>query len=143
MTHTSRAPQKSPASALHHLTPALIALLLVGWLAGCKLGAPASTDSKALSLLAIFPASGGQSAIYASMANAVDLAVQQNKTLGGGYTLSATHLDETDAALGASVTQALANAQVMGAVGPATSSGAEAALPALAQAGVVTISPTA
>ncbi|HEX8732235.1 MAG TPA: branched-chain amino acid ABC transporter substrate-binding protein [Ktedonobacterales bacterium] len=143
MTHTSRAPRRAPASPRHRLAPALIALLLVGWLAGCKLGAPTSSDSKALSLLAIFPASGEQSAIYVSMANAVDLAVKQNTSLGGGYTLSATHLDETDAALGASVAQALANPQVMGAIGPATSPGAEAALPALAQAGVVTISPTA
>lgn len=124
------------------IAPALIALLLVGWLAGCKVGAP-STASKALSLVAIFPATGAQSGIGVSMARAVDLAVKQNASLGNGYTLSVTHLDESDVALGTSVSQAVGNAQVMGAVGPATSHGALAALPALAQAGVVTISPTA
>lgn len=143
-------PISHAAQRAHRLAPllrrglalTLIAMLLVGWLAGCKLSAPTSSSSKALSLLAIFPASGEQSAIYASMANAVDLAAQQNKSLGG-YTLSVTHLDETDVALGASVAQALANPQVMGAIGPTTSVGAAAAVPPLAQAGVPTISPTA
>lgn len=124
------------------VAPALIAVLAVGSLAGCQIGAP-STSNKALSLLAIFPATGAQSQIGVSMARAVDLAVKQNASLGSGYTLSVTHLDESDAALDTGVSQAVGDAQVMGAVGPATNQGAIAALPSLAQAGVATISPTA
>lgn len=125
---------RGPACAL------LVALLVAGWLAACSVGGP---QQQTLTLVSIFPASGASGTVGQSMARAVDLAVKQHAALGGGYTLTATHVDESSVAIGPDTAQAIANPQVMGVVGPLSSATAAAALPALAQAGVVTISPLA
>lgn len=120
---------------------ALLALLISGWLAACSLsgGAPSQT----ITLVTIFPTSGASGAIGQAMSRAVDLAVKQNTALGNGYTLTATHVSESSVALGSDVAQAVVGKQVMGAIGPFDSAAAATALPALAQAGVATVSPTA
>jgi branched-chain amino acid transport system substrate-binding protein len=120
--------------------PALMIALLAGWLAACSVGPSANHT---ILLVTIFPASGASGAIGQSMTRAVDLAVKQNAALGGGYTLTDSHVDESSVTVGSDAAQAVTNAQVMGVVGPFDSLAAVAALPALAQAGVVTISPTA
>ena len=125
---------------LHWPLAALVAVLFSSWLAACSIG-PSSNHT--LSLVTIFPASGASGAIGQSMQRAVDLAVKQNASLGGGYTLTVTHVNESSVTVGPDAAQAVTNAQVMGVVGPFGSQVAVVALPALAQAGVVTISPTA
>ncbi len=124
----------------HWLTTTLLGTLFTGWLAGCGIGGP---TNHTVTLLEMFPTGGASGAIGQSMANAVDLAVKQNATLGTSYTLTATHVNEASVTIGPEVAQAVTNANVVGAVGPMGSQAALAALPALAQAGVVTISPTA
>jgi branched-chain amino acid transport system substrate-binding protein len=119
---------------------ALVAVLLSGWLAACSVG-PSSNHT--ISLVTIFPASGASGAIGQSMMRAVDLAVKQHTALGGDYTLTVSHVNESSVTVGPDAAQAVTNAQVMGVVGPFGSQAVVAALPALAQAGVVTISPTA
>ena len=118
----------------------LAALLMVGWLSACSIGGP---RQQMVTLVSIFPTRGASGAVGQSMARAVDLAIKQNAALSGGYTLTATHVDESSVAVGPETAQALANAQVMGVVGPLSSDTAVATLPALAQAGVATISPMA
>ena len=131
---------RAPRATAPWLLTALVGALLTGWLSGCSLGAP---THHTLSLLAIFPTSGASGAIGQSMANAVDLAVKQNATLNNTYTLTATHVNEASVTVGPEVAQAVANASVVGAVGPMGNQAALAAMPALAQAGVATISPMA
>ncbi len=139
-----KVPLKRPRAhaRLHHRWPlaALVAMLLSGWLAACSIG-PSSNHT--ISLVTIFPASGASGAIGQSMTRAVDLAVKQQAALGGGYTLTVSHVNESSVTVGPDAAQAVTNAQVMGVVGPFESQAAVAALPALAQAGVVMISPTA
>lgn len=118
----------------------LAALLMVGWLSACSIGGP---RQQMVTLVSIFPTRGASGAVGQSMARAVDLAIKQNAALSGGYTLTATHVDESSVAVGPETAQALANAQVMGVVGPLSSDTAVATLPTLAQAGVATISPMA
>ncbi|HZC06123.1 MAG TPA: ABC transporter substrate-binding protein [Ktedonobacterales bacterium] len=108
--------------------------------AGCGIGGP--TNHK-VTLLAIFPTTGASGAMGQSMSQAVDLAVKQNATLGDGYTLAVAHVNEASVTVGPDTAQAVTHADVLGAVGPMSSQAAIAILPALAQAGVVTISPTA
>lgn len=139
-----RIPLKRPPARAHQRRrwslAMLSALLLGGCLAACS---PGPTSNHTLALVTIFPASGASGAIGQSMLRAVDLAVTQHAALGGGYTLTDTHVDESSVTVGPDAAQAVANAQVMGVIGPFDSQAAVAALPALAQAGVVTISPTA
>lgn len=122
------------------LLAALVAALLSSWLAACSVG-PSSNHT--VSLVTIFPASGASGAIGQSMTRAVDLAVKQHAALGGDYTLTVSHVNEASVTVGPDAAQAIANPQVMGVVGPFDSPAAVAALPGLAHAGVVTISPTA
>ncbi len=117
-----------------------LALLLVVWLSACN---SSTGSSKALSIATVFPVTGAESAVGLAMQHAVDLAVQQNASLPGGYTLSVTHVDEsggfTDQAVGSLAT----NSQIMGIVGPLDSQDAVAMLPGIEQNGIVTISPSA
>ena len=137
LNHSATRPRERP----RHRVEALIALLLtMGWLSACSIGGP---GQQTVTLVAIFPTAGASGAVGQSMAQAVDLAVKQSAALGNGYTLTATHVDESSVTVGPDTAQAIANAQVMGVVGPMSSVAALATLPALAQAGVVTISPTA
>lgn len=118
---------------------AVAALLLTGWLAACGVARTHQT----LTILAIAPATGQNAAFGNAITQAVDLAVKQHADLGGNYTLTVTHLDEASVAIGQDVAQAVKNTQVIGVVGPLSSQTAVATLPSLAQAGIVTISPTA
>lgn len=138
-SHLLPALRAARAAAPWHLT-ALLGMLLTGWLAGCSLG---GATNHTVTLLEIFPTGGASGAIGQSMANAVDLAVKQNAAIGSGYTLTATRVNEASVTVGPEVAQAVTDANVVGAVGPMGSQAALAALPPLAQAGVVAISPTA
>lgn len=119
----------------------LIALLLASWLSAC--GPSAGATDHTVTIMTIFPTAGASAAIGQSMRRAVDLAVKQNASLGGGYTLTVAHVDESSVTVGPDTAQAVANPQVMGVVGPLGSQAAVAGMPALAQAGIATISPTA
>jgi branched-chain amino acid transport system substrate-binding protein len=77
------------------------------------------------------------------MQNAVDLAVQQNASLGNGYTLSAINVDEANGFMDQAVGTLAANDQTMGIVGPLDSSDALAMLPGIEASGLTTISPSA
>lgn len=122
---------------------AALALPLVSVLSACALGARDAPSSHTVAIATIFPTAGASAAIGRSMSQAVDLAVSQHASLGGGYTLKAVHLDESSGALVANVKAAAAEADVMGVVGPFSSQAAAETAPVLAADGVVTISPTA
>lgn len=118
----------------------LAALLISAILAACDTAKP---DDKTYSLVTVFPASGADAAVGQAMQRAVDLAVKQNAALGKGYTLTVTHVDEASVSDAGSAAQVVANAHVLGVVGPFRSDTAVTLLPTVAQSGVVTISPTA
>lgn len=133
-------PTTHPRPRPRRAAVALIALLLMSWLSACDIG---GLGQHTVTLVALFPTAGASGAVGQSMARAVDLAVKRNAALSSSYTLTATHVDESSVAVGPDTAQAIANPQVMGVVGPLGSAAAVATLPALAQAGVVTISPLA
>jgi branched-chain amino acid transport system substrate-binding protein len=120
----------------------LLVLLLVSGLSACS-QAGNVTDSKALFIASIFPTSGAESEVGTAMQNAVDLAVQQNASLGKGYTLSATNVDEANGFMDQAVGTLATNSQTMGIVGPLDSSDALAMLPGIEASGLTTISPSA
>lgn len=124
----------------HWQVTAVIFVFLCGLLAACS---PGGTTHRTVSLVSIFPSAGASGAIGQSMAHAVDLAIKQHGALGGGYTLTVAHIDESSATVGPDTAEAVANAQALGVVGPFGSDTAVTTLPTLARAGVVTISPTA
>jgi branched-chain amino acid transport system substrate-binding protein len=78
----------------------------------------------------------------------VDLAVSQNKDLGGGYTLDITHKNDegasgADPTVGASnITALLADQSVVAVVGPFNSGVAVAEIPVATTGGLVLMSPT-
>src|SRR5271165_5446983 len=74
--------------------PLLACLLLVAGLSSCS--SSDTSNSKALSLASFFPTSGPEAGVGQSMQNAVNLAVSQNVSLGNGYTLSVTNIDEAN-----------------------------------------------
>jgi branched-chain amino acid transport system substrate-binding protein len=84
-----------------------------------------------------------------SLEHAVQLAVDQNQSLGSGYTLEAIHYDEipaniasTDPQQGAQNMASMVQTPcIMGMIGPAWSAGAVAEMPTAAIAGLVMISP--
>jgi branched-chain amino acid transport system substrate-binding protein len=123
---------------LWHLAPLLLLLLCVG-LPACSGG---GGDDKTLAIVTMFPTSGPDAAVGQSMQQAVDLAVKQNGSLNNGYHLVAQHIDEASPLREGSLDTALSNSQVVGIVGPYSSETAVAFLPAIATAGVVTVSPT-
>lgn len=123
---------------LWHLVPLLLLLLCVG-LPACSGG---GGDDKTLAIVTMFPTSGPDAAVGQSMQQAVDLAVKQNGSLNNGYHLVAQHIDEASPLREGSLDTALSNSQVVGIVGPYSSETAVAFLPAIATAGVVTVSPT-
>ena len=120
----------------------LLVLLLVSGLSACSQGAN-STDSKALIIASIFPTSGADAGVGTAMQDAVNLAVQQNASLGNGYTLSAINVDEANGFMDQTVQTLAANNQTMGIVGPLDSSDALAMLPGIEATGLTTISPSA
>jgi branched-chain amino acid transport system substrate-binding protein len=97
-----------------------------------------------------FPLTGGDWGPWGvTLEHAVALAVQQNRALGHGYTLDVINRDESrwptvqaNQRQGAQDVASLAqNACVMGVIGPAFSTDAEAEMPITANAGLVMISP--
>ena len=120
---------------------------LVLTLSAC--GSSGATTNKHLILATEFPVSGSDATDTLPAQYGVDLAVQQNATLGNGYTLTVLHENDegtsgADPNIGASNVQTLVNnAQVMAIVGPFNSGVAAAEIPIInAAAGPVEISPT-
>jgi branched-chain amino acid transport system substrate-binding protein len=117
----------------------LAVLLLVAWLSACG----SATVDKRLTLAAVFPTTGADAAIGQAMQRGVDLAVKQNASLPGGYSLTVEHVDEADGDPGSAVAALAADSHVLGIVGPLGNTSAATMLPAVASSGLATISPTA
>jgi branched-chain amino acid transport system substrate-binding protein len=111
-------------------------------LPGCALGNGGST-TRTLSLLTVFPLTGADGALGLAMQRGVDLAVQQNASLGGGYQLTVNHVDESLGIASQVVAAAIAGGQVMGVVGPFSSESALTIEPLVERANLVTITPSA
>jgi branched-chain amino acid transport system substrate-binding protein len=122
-----------------------VALSSLG-LAAC--GSSGSSANKALKIGTEFPVSGTDAAVTLPAQYGVDLAVQQNKDLGSGYTLSVVHKNDegtsgADPSIGAAnVQQLIADSSVMAAVGPFNSGVAKQEIPIVNQNTFVLISPT-
>jgi branched-chain amino acid transport system substrate-binding protein len=128
------------------LAPVLaLAVLLVSGFSSCSiLGNGGGPDAnKVLSIAAVFPTSGPEAGVGQAMKNAVDLAVAQNASLGDGYTLSATNVDEANGFTDQAVETLASNSLTVGIVGPQDSQDAVAMLPTIEASGIATISPTA
>ncbi len=110
-------------------------------LPGCAAGG--GTTKQTLTLLTIFPLTGADGTLGLAMQHGVDLAVQQNAALGGGYQLSAIHIDESLGNASQVVTADIARGGVMGIVGPFSSESALSVEPVIEGAGIVTITPSA
>jgi branched-chain amino acid transport system substrate-binding protein len=102
---------------------------------------------RTLCLATDLPTSGDAGALGLPVQNAVDLAVEQHRDLGSGYTLTAKNFDdskygEPDSPTGAyNVEQMVKDPCVVGMVGPFDSSVAWTEIPVAATAGLVMISP--
>jgi branched-chain amino acid transport system substrate-binding protein len=128
------------------LAPLLaLAALLVAGFSSCSIlgngGGPAA--NRILSIAAVFPTSGPEAGVGQAMQNAVDLAVAQNASLGDGYTLSVTNVDEANGFIDQAVQTLASSSLTMGIVGPQDSQDAVAMLPRIEASSIATISPTA
>ncbi len=132
----------SRLSLAARVIPLLACLLAALALPGCALGGARAT-SQTLSLLTVFPLTGADAALGLAMQRGVDLAVQQNASLGGGYQLTVSHIDESLGNTGQVVGADIAGGQVVGIVGPLSSESALSVEPVIENAGVVTITPGA
>jgi len=107
-----------------------------------------SSGNKALKLGTEFPVSGTDAAVTLPAQYGVDLAVQQNKDLGSGYTLDIVHKNDEgtsgpDPSIGAAnIQQLIADSSVMAIVGPFNSGVAKQEIPIVNQSGIVLMSPT-
>ncbi len=118
--------------------------------AGAVPGLPQRLCGGTLALATDFPTSGLDGHLGKSVENAVDLAVIQNRDLGGGYSLKVIHFDDEsatgdgdDPARGArNVTSMVKDACIVGMVGPIDSDAAQPEMPIAANAGLVMISPS-
>ena len=119
-----------------------MALFLVLGLSGC-LGVNSTTDTKALAIATVFPTSGPEAGVGRALQNAVNLAVSQNASLGNGYTLSVTNVDEANGFTDQAVETLASNPLTMGIIGPLDSQDALAMLPGIEATGITTISPSA
>jgi branched-chain amino acid transport system substrate-binding protein len=120
---------------------AALAVLLLAGLAACSL----QNDQKVtvVTIATVFPTTGPNAALGLAMQRAVELAVERNAALGGGYALTVTSVDEASEPIDRTVAAAVANQQVMSIVGPFDSQIAAALLPSIEQHGVATLSPGA
>lgn len=125
-----------------HIILLAVGLLAALMLPGCALGG-GSGATQTLSLLTVFPLTGADGAVGQAMQRGVDLAIQQNASLGGGYQLSVSHIDESLGNASQVVAADIASGQVMGVVGPFSSESALTIEPVIERAGVVTITPSA
>ena len=122
-----------------------VALSSLG-LAAC--GANGGSSGKALKLGTELPVSGTDAAVGLPTQYGVDLAVQQNKNLGNGYTLDVVHKNDVgasgpDGSIGAAnVQQLLADPAVMAMVGPFNSGVAKQEISIINKNTIVAISPT-
>lgn len=119
----------------------VIALVAIASVATC--GGKGSSTNQQLSIATIMPTTGIDAAIGQAIDRGVDLAIQQNATLGQGYHLTATHIDATSPDLAALTTKAVADPQIMGIVGPLDSQTVIQTLPITAPAHIAMISPGA
>jgi branched-chain amino acid transport system substrate-binding protein len=121
------------------------ALLSLG-LAACGTSGGGS-GSKALKIGTELPVSGTDAAVGLPTQYGADLAVQQNKDLGSGYTLTIVHKNDEgtsgpDPSIGAAnVQQLIADSSVMAIVGPFNSGVAKQEIPIVNQNTIVAISP--
>ena len=120
------------------LAPLLpLAALLAGGFSACSIlgngGGPAA--DRTLSIAAVFPTSGPEAGVGQAMRNAVDLAVAQNASLGDGYTLSVTNVDEANGFTDQAAQTLASNSLTMGIVGPQDSQDAVAMLPRIEASG--------
>ena len=121
------------------------ALLSLG-LAACGTSG-GSSGNKALKIGTELPVSGTDAAVGLPTQYGADLAVQQNKDLGSGYTLTIVHKNDEgtsgpDPSIGAAnMQQLIADSSVMAIVGPFNSGVAKQEIPIVNQNTIVTISP--
>jgi branched-chain amino acid transport system substrate-binding protein len=137
--HLAHKPLARPASRWRQLM-LLGAALLALVLPACALS---KGSSRNVSLLTVFPLSGADSALGLAMQQGVDLAVQQNASLGGGYQLTVSHLDESLGNASQVVAASISGGQVVGIVGPLSGENALAIEPVIERADVATITPSA
>ncbi len=115
-------------------------------LAAC--GGTGSASGGEIKIATDFPVSGTDAAQGLPAQYGVDLAVSQNKDLGGGYTLSVVNKNDegssgADSSIGAAnISALLADPKVMAAVGPFNSGVAKAEIPVATTGHLVLISPT-
>lgn len=115
-------------------------------LAAC--GSSGSGSGGTIIIATDLPVSGTDAAQGLPTQYGVDLAVSQNKDLGGGYTLQVTNKNDegasgADPSVGASnISQLLADPKVMAVVGPFNSGVAKAEIPVATTGHLVLISPT-
>lgn len=121
---------------------ALLVITVALALSGCALGG-GGAQSQTLNLLTILPVTGADSAVGLAMRQAVDLAVHQNASLGGKYTLGVIHVDESLGDVSQLVSSSVAGGHVLGVVGPYSSDSALAVAPVIERAGIATITPGA
>jgi len=123
-----------------------VALSSLG-LAACGTSGGGS-GNKALKIGTEFPVSGTDAAVTLPAQYGVDLAVQQNKDLGSGYTLDVVHKNDegtsgADPSIGAAnIQQLIADSSVVAAVGPFNSGVAKQEIPIVNKNTFVLISPT-
>ena len=117
----------------------LLGVVLLAGLAACGGAGP----DKTLTLGTVLPTSGASGAVGLAMQQAVDLAVRQNASLPGGYSLTVTHLDENSIGGDSAAASLASNSQVVGVVGPLDSATALDMLPGVEQQGIATITPAA
>ena len=134
-----------PPRLVRVAAPLLIAALALS-ACGSKKESGGSSGNKTLTIGVVAPLTGDLSAIGNGIKNGVDLAIKQanEKKTVKGYTLAMDAQDDTaKAEVGATVAAKLvAEAGVVGVVGPLNSSVAKSVAPVLSQANLVEISPS-
>src|SRR5487761_136306 len=117
-------------------------------LAACGTTTGGSSTGGAVEIATDLPVSGTDAAQGLPTQYGVDLAVNQNQNLGGGYTLSVVNKNDegssgADPTVGASnISALLADPKVLAVVGPFNSGVAKAEIPVATTGGLVLMSPT-
>lgn len=127
---------RAAARVLAALTCALVAV----WLAGCS---PITHEEKTVAIGTFFPTTGANATLGQALQNAVDLAVKQHASLGGGWTLTAAHVDSDGSDPASAAAGFVGDSRVMAVVGPLGSQAAAGIMPLIGQNGLATISPGA
>jgi branched-chain amino acid transport system substrate-binding protein len=138
--------QHGPLSAITKGSVAALFVLSLS-LAACG-GTGGSSTGGVIKIATDLPVSGTDASVGLPTQYGVDLAVDQNKDLGSGYTLQVVHKNDegttgADPSIGASNIRALlADQQVMAVVGPFNSGVAVAEIPVANNGGLVLMSPS-